>query len=97
LLNAVELEGIILNGFTMPANCAEFNHLLSKSRDAKKHGQDAWACQSTGEKLAVALVLNRPDWLASMRYTIGEALDRVGDEWVTIIPLVERTLRQEGD
>ncbi|MFT3761992.1 MAG: hypothetical protein QM761_05125 [Pseudoxanthomonas sp.] len=29
---------------------------------------------STGEKLAVALVLKRPDWLASMDYTMAEAI-----------------------
>ena len=41
-----------------------FAHLLRKSRDAKQGGPEAWAVQSTGEKVAVALVLNRADWLA---------------------------------
>ena len=74
---------------------AEMKHLLSKARDAKRGGADAWSVQSTGEKLAVALVLNRADWLERMNYTIGEALERVGTEWVALIPLVERTLRDE--
>ncbi len=38
--------------------------IVEKSRDAKRGGKDAWSVQSTGEKLAVALVLNRADWLA---------------------------------
>ncbi len=33
---------------------------------------------STGEALAAALILNRPDWLSSMKYTIAEALERIG-------------------
>ncbi len=41
-----------------------YEHLLRKSRDAKSGGHDAWAVQSTGEKVAVALVLNRADWLS---------------------------------
>jgi len=30
-----------------------------------------------------------------MNYTIGEALERVGTEWVALIPHVERALRDE--
>jgi hypothetical protein len=39
--------------------CQEYEHLLRKARDAKHGGHSAWAVQSTGEKVAVALVLNR--------------------------------------
>ena len=81
----------------MPENRnAEFNHLLRKSRDAKRGGRDAWAVQSTGEKVAVALVLNRADWLKSIRYTLAEAIDRTGQEWLGLVPLVERVLGNEG-
>lgn len=76
-------------------NTAEFNHLLRKARDAKRGGRNAWAVQSTGEKVAVALVLNRADWLQSMGYTLAEAIDRTGDEWIKLVPLVERKLRDE--
>jgi hypothetical protein len=41
-----------------------YSHLLNKARDAMRGGHDAWRVQSTGEKVAVALVLNRADWLA---------------------------------
>jgi hypothetical protein len=43
-----------------------YEHLLRKSRDAKRGGREAWAAQSTGERVAVALVLNRPDWLTEI-------------------------------
>jgi hypothetical protein len=74
---------------------AEFNHLLRKARDAKRGGRDAWGVQSTGEKVAVALVLNRADWLAEIGYTLAEAIDRTGSEWIELVPLVERALRAE--
>ena len=77
-------------------NSRILDHLLEKALEVKLHEQYAWNCQSTGEKLAVALVLNRADWLASMQYTVGEAIDRLGQDWVNLVPLVERTLRRES-
>lgn len=82
---------------TLPQmNRAEFKHLLGKARDATVGGREAWAVMSTGEKVAVALVLNRPDWLNEMRYTLAEAIERTGPEWLALIPLVEQVLREEG-
>lgn len=72
-------------------------HLLRKARDAKRGGHAAWAVQSTGERVAVALVLNRADWLAEMDYSIGEAIERSGPEWVAFIPQVARELADEVD
>ncbi len=72
-----------------------YEHLLRKSRDAKRGGHDAWTVQSTGEKVAVALVLNRADWLAEIDYTIAEAIDRSGGDWVAVIPQVARQLAEE--
>ena len=72
-----------------------YEHLLHKSRDAKRGGHDAWTVQSTGEKVAVALVLNRADWLAEIDYTIPEAIDRSGGDWVAVIPQVARQLAEE--
>lgn len=74
---------------------AEFRHLLGKCRDAKHGGKQAWNVQSTGERVAVALVLNRADWLASIDYTIAEAIDRTGPEWVRMIPAIEKMLKEE--
>lgn len=70
----------------------EYRHLMGKAHDAKQGGRDAWAVQSTGEKVAVALVLNRADWLASIDYTLAEAIERAGPEWVALIPAIAREL-----
>jgi hypothetical protein len=77
-------------------NPAEYSHLLDKARAAKRGGHDAWAVQSTGEKVTVALVLNRADWLAEMDYTLAEAIDRTGAEWLSMVPAVARVLADEG-
>jgi hypothetical protein len=70
-------------------------HLLHKARDAKRGGHDAWTVQSTGEKVTVALVLNRADWLAEYGYTLAEAIDRAGQDWVEMIPEIARQLGDE--
>jgi hypothetical protein len=72
-----------------------YEHLLRKARDARSGGHDAWGVQSTGEKVAVALVLNRADWLTQIDYTIPEAIERSGAEWVAVIPQVARQLAEE--
>jgi hypothetical protein len=72
-----------------------YSHLLNKARDAMRGGHDAWRVQSTGEKVAVALVLNRADWLAEYDYTIAEAIERAGQEWVAVIPQIARQLSEE--
>lgn len=74
----------------------EYLHLLGKARDAARGGRPAWSVQSTGEKLAVALALNRADWLASLNYTIPEALDRIGPSWAGLLSRVAIALREEG-
>jgi hypothetical protein len=74
-----------------------YEHLLRKSRDAKRGGHEAWAVQSTGEKVAVALVLDRADWLAEMQYTLAEAIERSGQDWVSVIPHVARQLADQED
>jgi hypothetical protein len=73
----------------------EYQKLLGKARDAKHGGRDAWSVMSTGEKVAVALVLNRPEWLTEYGYTIPEAIDRTGPAWVSLIPKVARDLADE--
>lgn len=73
----------------------EYQHLLAKAREAKEGGEASWSVQWTGEKVAVALVLNRADWLARMGYTLGEAIERMDRAWLEAIPRVERQLRDE--
>ncbi|WEX79479.1 hypothetical protein PYH37_006402 (plasmid) [Sinorhizobium numidicum] len=72
----------------------ELEHIITKARDAKNGG---FGVLSTGEKLAAALVLNRPDWLADMNYTLAEAIERVGPEWLTMIPEAARVLEYESE
>ncbi len=81
----------------MSISSDRYNHLLNKARSAKRGGHDAWALQSTGEKVAVALVLNRADWLAEYDYTLAEAIERAGQEWVAVIPQIARQLAEEED
>lgn len=69
------------------------NQILGKARDAAVGGLGA---MSLGEKLAVALVLNRADWLADLNYTIPEALARIGPAWIAHIPAAARQLEQEA-
>lgn len=70
----------------------EYKHLLGKAQDAKRGGLNAWSVQSTGEKVAVALVLNRADWLVAMNYTLADAIGRTGPEWLALIPKIARAL-----
>lgn len=68
-------------------------HVLRICREALVGG---WTAQSTGEKLLTALILNRGDWLSEMGYTMADAIDRVGLDWIALIPDVAKTLREEG-
>lgn len=42
---------------------------------------NAFGVLSTGERIAVAFVLNRPDLLKQDGWTMLKALDRLGPEW----------------
>lgn len=74
----------------------EYRHFLSKARDAHQGGKAAWSVQSTGERVAVALALNRADWLAEMNYTMAEAIERAGPVWVSLLPRVVRALDSDA-
>lgn len=65
----------------------ELEHLVMKIHAAQAGGMGTL---STGEALAAALVLNRFDWLGKMGYTIVEAIDRIGPEWVALIPIAAK-------
>ena len=72
----------------------ELDFIILKCRLAKKgHFKNL----STTEKLAAAMVWNRPDWLASTGYTFAEAIDRLGPKWLARIPAAERVLREEAE
>ena len=83
-------------GTGMSAFNDRYNLLLNKARQAMRCGHCAWAVQSTGEKIAVALVLNRADWLEELGYTLAEAVERIGQDWVAVITQVAHQLAKEG-
>lgn len=66
--------------------------IIDKARDANAGAYDVL---STGEKLAAAIVLNRADWLQESGYTITEALERLGAEWVSKLPIAAKHLATE--
>lgn len=68
--------------------------ILDKSRAAR---DGHFGVLSTGEKLAAALVLNQHDWLAKMNYTMAEAIERVGRQWLIRIPEAARILTHEAE
>lgn len=71
---------------------ARIERIIQKARDAQNGG---WGAQSTGEKLISAIVLNRPEWLDTMNYTIAEAIDHIGPQWLALIPKAARALQDE--
>ncbi|ABM39692.1 hypothetical protein [Polaromonas naphthalenivorans] len=80
----------------MTVDNTEYRHFLGKARDAQRGGRDAWSVMSTGEKVAVALALNRADWLASIGYTLAEAIERTGAQWLEMLPQVARAVLDEA-
>lgn len=68
--------------------------ILDKSRAAR---DGRFAVLSTGEKLTAALVLNKPEWLAKMNYTMAEAIERVGQEWMARVPTAASVLEYEAE
>lgn len=72
---------------------AILDQIVAKSRDAAKGG---FGALSTGEKLAAAIALNRPDWLQEMGYTITEAMKRIGADWMAEVLAASEILDREG-
>ena len=68
--------------------------ILDKSRQARDGG---FGVLSKGEMIAAALVLNRADWLTEMNYTMAEAIERLGGEWLAKVPVAARTLQREAE
>ena len=92
---ALAIIELIEAAYSEPDPESEYRRFLQKVRDAYHGGEDAWSVQSTGEKLAVALALNRQDWLARMGYTMAEAIDRVGEVWSGFLARAAREVLEE--
>lgn len=52
--------------------------------------ESSFGVLSTGERIAVALVLDRPDLVKEAWGTILEAVDRLGDNWLRAAHRVQR-------
>jgi hypothetical protein len=63
--------------------------------EAVAANEDCFGVFSTGEKLAVALVLDRKDLLDEVNggYTMLEAIDRLGEEWTRAAIVVQKARR----
>lgn len=69
----------------MPTNLnAELDARIARMVDAVAADEQHFGVLSTGEKIAVALVLDRRDLMQSERfsYTMLEAVERLGDDWL---------------
>ena len=71
---------------------AERVERLEMMAKADQHS-DVMGPWSSGERLAVALVLNRHDWLEAMEYTMLEAVARLDPDWLAACQSVAKTLR----
>lgn len=65
----------------------ELDHIVSKSLAAARGD---YGVLSQGERLAAALVLNRPDWILEEGYTLSRCIERVGADWMRLIPEAAR-------
>lgn len=72
---------------------------MSRINDLTMKAQEALLTESTDdmsivETLAVALVLNRGDWLRDRGFTIAQALGFIGNDWIEAIPTAARNVNE---
>ena len=68
----------------------EIEKRLALMADAVDQDETRFGVLSTGERIAVALVLERPDLLKKDGWTILKAVDRLGPEWTAAAREVQR-------
>lgn len=71
---------------------AEYQLFLSKVRDIENSGKGAWLAQSPSEQAALALALNRADWLQETSCTLVEAIERTDPARISMLPRIVRAL-----
>ncbi|MCD9046795.1 hypothetical protein [Luteimonas sp. MHLX1A] len=73
------------------------DYILEQIVDKSRAARDGhFGVLSTGEKLAAAFVLNRPDLLERADYTMAEAVYRLEGDWLKRIPEAARILQDEA-
>lgn len=73
---------------------SETVNIIRRLVTAVQANEQRFGVFSTGEKLAVALVLDRKDLLAEVHggYTMLEAVERLGPEWTAAAITVQRSM-----
>ena len=66
---------------------------IGRMVEATKHSRAHHGVLSTAEKLAVALVLNDFEMLGD--YTMLQAMERVGEDWLVASMLVQKAMDEE--
>jgi hypothetical protein len=83
---------------TLPAGDAvdldAYRQFIRAGVVALEGGANAWARLSLPQKLAVALALNRADWLDRLRCTMVDAIERAEPRWMAVARQAERALRE---
>ncbi len=59
---------------------------------ANQLNQTGTTTASTGEQIAAAFVLNRPDYLPDNYRDMTEAWDRLGEAWQAYVRIIKRDL-----
>ena len=68
---------------------SEFPH-ITKTASGSRWRSETWKANASGEKIAVALVLNRYDLLEQAWGTMLASVDRLGPEWTKAALRVQR-------
>jgi hypothetical protein len=73
---------------------SETVNIIRRLVTAVQANEDRFGVFSTGEKLAIALVLDRKDLLAEVHggYSMLEAVNRLGPEWTEAALTVQRSM-----
>ena len=65
----------------------EIETIIDVANQLQRTGRSA---ASTGERIAAAFVLNRPDWLPASYSDLVEAWDRLGEDWQDHVRFIKR-------
>ena len=70
----------------------ETGRLIGRKVEMVKADEAQIGVLSTGERIAVALVLNKTELFPKGDYTILQAVDRLGEEWLAAAILVQKAM-----
>ena len=85
---------VFISSYRFPEPCMTaltHTYLLGKAFEALQ-AKKCWDAQCDLDKVATALLLNRPDWLKEIDYTLVEAAVRLGPDCLALLPRVAQSL-----